>query len=70
MKGKNAAYPKAIDEIKAEKELSKGVELWQNKYLNNIVEQDHQLDITDIVAYIASPRSGYVKTRLTQVICR
>lgn len=33
---KNAAYPKAIDELKAEKELPKQVELRQNKYLNNI----------------------------------
>ncbi len=38
---KNAAYPKAIEELKAEKELSLRVELSQNKYLNNIVEQDH-----------------------------
>ena len=35
MKGKNAAYPKAVDEIKAEEELSLSVELRQNKYLNN-----------------------------------
>jgi len=32
---KNAAYPKAIDELKAKKELSKRVKLRQNKYLNN-----------------------------------
>lgn len=39
---KNAAYPKAIEEMKAEKELPQIVELRQNKYLNNIVEQDHR----------------------------
>ena len=39
---KNAAYPKAIDQLKADKELSKEVELRQNKYLNNRVEQDHR----------------------------
>ena len=39
IKGKNAAYPKAIDELKTEKELPLSVELWQNKYLNNRVEQ-------------------------------
>ena len=39
---KNAAYPKAIDEMKAEEELSESVELRQNKYLNNRVEQDHR----------------------------
>lgn len=39
---KNAAYPKAIDELKARKELSEQVELRQNKYLNNRIEQDHR----------------------------
>ena len=39
---KNAAYPKAIDELKEKEELSKGVELRQNKYLNNRIEQDHR----------------------------
>ncbi len=38
----NAAYPKAIDELKAEEELPKQVKLRQKKYLNNIVEQDHR----------------------------
>ena len=38
---KNAAYPKAIDELKEKEELPELVELRQNKYLNNIVEQDH-----------------------------
>ena len=35
MKGKNAAYPKAIDELKVEKELPENLELRQNKHLNN-----------------------------------
>lgn len=35
---KNAAYPKAMDELKAKKELPKQVKLRQKKYLNNIVE--------------------------------
>ena len=39
---KNAAYPKAIDELKQKEELSEQVELRQNKYLNNLVEQDHR----------------------------
>ncbi len=39
---KNVAYPKAIDELKTEKKLSLNVELRQNKYLNNRVEQDHR----------------------------
>ncbi len=39
---KNAAYPKAIDELKEKEELFEQVELRRNKYLNNIVEQDHR----------------------------
>jgi len=39
---KNAAYSKAIDELKTKKELPQSVELRQRKYLNNIVEQDHR----------------------------
>jgi transposase-like protein len=39
---KNAAYPKAIDELKEKEELSEQVELRQNKYLNNLIEQDHR----------------------------
>ncbi len=40
---KNAAYPKAVDELKAEEGLPESLELRQNKYLNNRVEQDHRL---------------------------
>ncbi len=39
---KNAAYPKAIADLKAMGILSENVELRQVKYLNNIVEQDHR----------------------------
>lgn len=39
---KNATYPKAINELKVDKELPKKVELRQKKYLNTIVEQDHR----------------------------
>ena len=39
---KDAAYLKAIDELKEKEELSKQVELRQNKYLNNRIEQDHR----------------------------
>lgn len=39
---KNAAYPKAIDELKEKIDLPKSVKLRQKKYLNNIVEQDHR----------------------------
>jgi len=32
-----------IDELKEKEELSAEVELRQNKYLNNRIEQDHKL---------------------------
>jgi hypothetical protein len=38
---KNAAYPKAFAELKAEGCLPERCELRQVKYLNNLVEQDH-----------------------------
>ena len=37
---KNAAYPKAIAELKASGVLPEGVKLRQVKYLNNLIEQD------------------------------
>ena len=39
---KNAAYPKAFNELKAEGCLPESCELRQVKYLNNVVEQDHR----------------------------
>jgi transposase-like protein len=39
---KNAAYPKALANLKAIGALPEAVELRQVKYLNNIVEQDHR----------------------------
>jgi len=39
---KNAAYPKAAAEMKADGELWRFSRLRQCKYLNNIVEQDHR----------------------------
>jgi transposase, IS6 family len=39
---KNAAYPKAIAELKAAGILPQHVELRQIKYLNNLIEQDHR----------------------------
>ncbi len=39
---KNAAYPKAFHELKAERCLPESCELRQVKYLNNLVEQDHR----------------------------
>ena len=39
---KNAAYPKAIADLKAAGILPETVELRQVKYLNNLIEQDHR----------------------------
>ncbi len=39
---KNAAYPKAIADLKAAGTLPEHVELRQVKYLNNLIEQDHR----------------------------
>ena len=39
---KNAAYPKAIADLKAARILPEHVELRQVKYLNNLIEQDHR----------------------------
>src|SRR5947209_19556201 len=39
---KNAAYPKAFAELKAEGRIPESCELRQVRYLNNLVEQDHR----------------------------
>jgi hypothetical protein len=38
----NAAYPAALEALKAERSLPSRVRLRQCKFLNNIVEQDHR----------------------------
>ena len=39
---KNAAYPVAIEALKADEMIAAETELRQSKYLNNIIEQDHR----------------------------
>ena len=39
---KNPAYPIAIEQLKKEKSIPDGMQLRQQKYLNNIVEKDHR----------------------------
>ena len=39
---KNPTYPIAIEQLKKEKSIPYGMQLRQQKYLNNIVEQDHR----------------------------
>jgi transposase-like protein len=38
----NPAYPKAVNELKAEGQLPQGCQLRPVKYLNNLIEQDHR----------------------------
>ncbi len=51
---KNAAYPPAIDELKADETLPKTTELRPVKYLNNIVEQDHRF-----IKRLVNPGMGF-----------
>ncbi len=51
---KNAAYPKAINELIAKEELSGNVELRLNKYLNNRVEQNHRF-----IKRLTKPSMGF-----------
>jgi transposase, IS6 family len=39
---KNAAYPKAFNELKAQESIFQACESRQVKYLNNLIEQDHR----------------------------
>ena len=39
---KNAAYPKAIADLKASRVLPEWIEPRQDKYLNNLIEQHHR----------------------------
>ena len=51
---KNAAYPPAIDSLKADKTLPGTTELRPVKYLNNIVEQDHRF-----IKRLVNPGMGF-----------
>lgn len=51
---KNAAYPKAINELKEKQQRLEAVELRQNKYLNNRIEQDHRF-----IKWLVKPARGF-----------
>lgn len=51
---KNAAYPKALKELKAADTVPDVCELRQVKYLNNIVEQDHRF-----IKWLVKPGLGF-----------
>ncbi|GHO63382.1 IS6 family transposase [Ktedonobacter sp. SOSP1-52] len=52
---KNAAYPKAIVDLKAAGVLPGHVELRQVKYLNNLIEQDHRF-----IKRLTKPGMGFL----------
>lgn len=51
---KNAAYPVAMDRLKADEAITAETELRQSKYLNNIIEQDHRN-----IKRITRPMTGF-----------
>lgn len=51
---KNAAYPVAIETLKAEETIVEEMELRQIKYLNNVIEQDHRN-----IKRIVKPMTGF-----------
>jgi len=51
---KNAAYPKALKELKAEGIIPERCELRQVKYLNNRIEQDHRF-----IKRLTKPAMGF-----------
>ena len=51
---KNPACPKAVEQLKGKRELSKQVKLRLNKYLNNRVEQDHRF-----IKWLVKPGMGF-----------
>jgi IS6 family transposase len=58
---KNAAYPKAIAELKTVGVLPKYVELRQVKYLNNLIEQDHRF-----IKRLVKPGMGFFSFETAQ----
>ena len=58
---KNAAYPKAIAELKASGMLPQKGELRQVKYLNTLIEQDHRF-----IKRLVKPGMGFFSDLTTQ----
>jgi IS6 family transposase len=58
---KNAAYPKAITDLKAAGILPEHVELRQIKYLNNMIEQDHRF-----IKRLTKPGMGFFSFETAQ----
>jgi transposase, IS6 family len=62
---KNPAYPIAIEQLKKEKSIPDGMQIRQQKYLNNIVEQDHRFIKKRIRSMLGLKTFGTAK----QIIC-
>jgi IS6 family transposase len=60
---KNAAYPKAIAELKASGVFPESVELRQVKYLNHLIEQDHRF-----IKRLVKPGLGFFSVRTARKI--
>ncbi|GHO80113.1 IS6 family transposase [Ktedonobacter sp. SOSP1-85] len=58
---KNAAYPKALNELKAIGVLAASCELRQRKYLNNLIEQDHRF-----IKRLTKPGMGFFSFETAQ----
>jgi len=58
---KNAAYPKAFNELKAAGMLAVACELRQSKYLNNLIEQDHRF-----IKRLTKPGMGFFSFETAQ----
>ncbi|GHO71487.1 IS6 family transposase [Ktedonobacter sp. SOSP1-52] len=58
---KNAAYPKAFADLKAEGYVPAGCELRQVKYLNNRIEQDHRF-----IKRLTKPGMGFSSVETAQ----
>lgn len=50
----NAAYLAAIETLKGDEMIAQKTKLWQSKYLNNIIEQDHRT-----IKRIVKPMMGF-----------
>jgi IS6 family transposase len=63
---KNAAYPKAFKELKAERIMPDSCELRQSKYLNNLIEQDHRF-MCAVSAFVRSlSKEGEVESKASR----
>jgi IS6 family transposase len=58
---KNAAYPKAMIDLKAAGVLPEHVELRQVKYLNNLIEQDHRF-----IKRLTKPGMGFFSFEIAE----